>query len=115
VGNPVVQFEIAGRNSTTLREFYGFLFDWKFDAVDGQGYRRVRTGGRGGINGGLREETHGPIEITFYVQVTDIAGTLARAEKIGGKTILPPTKLGNEQTVAQFEDPEGHVIGLIEG
>ena len=56
--------EIAGQNGSKLREFYGFLFDWKIDKSDPAGLSNVRTGGRSGIDGAIREEENGPVEIT---------------------------------------------------
>jgi predicted enzyme related to lactoylglutathione lyase len=114
MGQPVIQFEIAGQNGSKLREFYGFLFDWKIDKSDPAGLSNVRTGGRSGIDGAIREEENGPVEITVYVQVSDLEATLVRVEKLGGKTIVPPTSSGDKRW-AQFEDPEGHVIGLVQG
>src|SRR5438552_11425735 len=69
MGQPVVQFEIAGRNGGKLREFYGYLFDWKIEKSDPAGTSPVKTGGRSGIDGSIREEANGPVEITVYVQV----------------------------------------------
>ena len=31
MGNPVVHFEIGGKNAEKMREFYGGLFDWEFE------------------------------------------------------------------------------------
>jgi predicted enzyme related to lactoylglutathione lyase len=114
MGQPVVQFEIAGRNGGKLREFYGYLFDWKIEKSDPTGTSPVKTGGRSGIDGSIREEANGPVEITVYVQVSDLEATLTRAEKLGGKTIVPPTESGTKRW-AQFEDPEGNVVGLVQG
>jgi predicted enzyme related to lactoylglutathione lyase len=52
--------------------------------------------------------------VTFYVDVTDLKGTLDKAEKLGAKTVLPPTKTGPVE-IAMFADPEGNVIGLAKG
>lgn len=114
MGQPVVQFEIAGRNGPKLREFYGYLFDWKIEKSDATGVGSVKTGGRSGIDGAIREEGNGPVEILIYVQVQDLDATLVRVEKLGGKTIVPPTE-SSDRRWAQFEDPEGHIIGLVQG
>ena len=52
----------------------------------------------------------GPGHVTFYVEVEDPAAYLARAEKLGGKTVVPPTEIPKSGlTFAFFADPEGHV------
>ena len=49
----------------------------------------------------------------IYVEVADLKKQLAKAEKLGGKTIVPPTVIPNMVTFALFSDPEGNVIGLV--
>ena len=41
---------------------------------------------------------------------------LEKAEKLGGKTVVPPTEIPDfGLTFAFFADPEGHVVGLSRG
>ncbi len=114
MGNPVVHFEIASQDGQRLREFYQALFGWKIAPSNTEGYGSISTGGGAGIDGSLHEEQHGPIEITFYVEVPDLEAALQEAERVGGKTILAPVSIGGDRTLAQIEDPEGHVIGLLQ-
>ena len=52
----------------------------------------------------------------FYVEVDDLAEYLARAEELGGKTVVPPTDIAEfGLTFAFFADPEGHMVGLSKG
>ena len=57
--------------------------------------------------------------VTFYVEVADPEAYLARAEKLGGKTVVPPTEIPAYNLTfamfAMFADPEGHLIGLSKG
>lgn len=112
--NPVVFFEIAGRDGERLRPFYQELFGWSFKSSDSEGYCEMDST-PAGIPGALHEERNGPVETLIYVQVPDLAGALAAAERLGGKTIVPPTAALGQRRLAQFEDPEGNIIGLIEG
>ena len=50
--------------------------------------------------------------MTFYVNVSDLAAALAKAESLGGKTVMPPMAVPGGPEIAQFSDPEGNVIGL---
>lgn len=49
------------------------------------------------------------------MQVPDLQRALATAEELGGKTIVPPTSTVGSRRIAQFEEPEGNIIGLVEG
>lgn len=54
--------------------------------------------------------------MTFYIEVDDPAAYLARAEKLGGTTIMPPMELKQfNLTFAYLADPGGHVTGLSKG
>jgi uncharacterized protein len=112
--NPVVFFEIAGRDGERLRPFYQELFGWSFKPSDSDGYCELDPGA-GGVPGALHEERNGPVETLIYVQVPDLGGALEAAERLGGKTIVPPTEAVAQRRIAQFEDPEGNIIGLVEG
>ena len=53
--------------------------------------------------------------VSIYAQVSDLQATLDRAEKLGGKTILPPTEVPGGPKLAMFADPAGNVTGLLLG
>ena len=115
MGNPVVHWEINARDGEKLRSFYGSLFDWKIDANNPMNYGMVETG-TGGVAGGIGQaDEGGPQYVTFYVQVSDLQTYLDKAEKLGGKTIMPPTEIPGVVTIAMFEDIEGNKIGLLKG
>jgi predicted enzyme related to lactoylglutathione lyase len=114
---PVVWFEVVGKDGPGLERFYGELFNWHIaDAGDGSGYGLVEAAEKG-IGGGIGKSSDGgPGHVTFYVEVDDPAAYLKRAEKLGGTVILPPTEIPEfHLTFAMFADPEGHVIGLSKG
>jgi predicted enzyme related to lactoylglutathione lyase len=54
--------------------------------------------------------------VTVYVEVDDLAAYLSKAERLGGKTVVPPTEISEfSLSFAFFADPEGHVVGLSKG
>ena len=108
-------FEIACRDGARQRQFYEQLFDWRFAPSDDDGYSQIEGGSQNGVGGLLHEEQHGPIETLIYVRVPDLQKALAAAEELGGKTIVPPTDAVGSRRIAQFEDPEGNIIGLVQG
>jgi hypothetical protein len=111
---PVVHFEIHGKDSKRLQEFYSELFGWKIDANNPMNYGMIEAGVGGppaGVGGGIvQSET--PF-VTVYVQVLSLDETLQKAESMGGKTVMPPMDVPDGPTIALFQDPEGNRIGLV--
>jgi uncharacterized protein len=112
MGNPVIHFEVAGTDGAKLQQFYGDLFDWKINADNPMNYGIVDNGGEG-INGGVGESPNGA-HLTWYVQVDSIDDYLKKAEGMGGKTVMPRTEM-EMVTFGLLSDPEGNVVGLVEG
>ena len=113
----VAWFEVLGKDGDRLRSFYSSLFGWQIaDSGTGMDYGLVAAT-NGGIGGGIGRSPDGSDGfVTVYVEVDDPAAYLEKAEKLGGKTIVPPTEiLAVNLTFACFTDPEGHVIGLSKG
>ncbi|MGA8015953.1 MAG: VOC family protein [Candidatus Dormiibacterota bacterium] len=112
-------FEVMGKDGKALRRFYRDLFDWDIlEAEPSSGFDYGMVNGRdGGVGGGIGTSPDGGSGFaTFYVEVDDLTAALARAEKLGGSTIMPPTEIpGMELRFAYISDPEGHVIGLSKG
>jgi uncharacterized protein len=110
----VVHFEILGTDSARSREFYSSLFDWQIDADNPIEYGIVE-GSEHGIGGGIAAALPGgkPM-VTVYVQVDAIQPYLDKAVSMGGKVVIERTVLPGMVTFAQFEDPDGNVIGLAE-
>jgi hypothetical protein len=112
MANPVVHFEVVGKDMAKLQSFYGEVFGWKTEAIPEMGYAMVEKEGEG-IAGGLgQSQDGGSGHVTFYVGTDDPQATLDKVEQLGGKTVMPVTEL-EMVTLAMFEDPEGHVIGIV--
>ena len=66
------------------------------------------------IGGHVVSLGHEPFHYTnFYVGVSSAAEYLAKAEALGGKTLIPPIKLPNGSTFAWFADIDDNTIGLL--
>jgi len=113
-GNPVAWFEITAPDAKRLQDYYGALFGWSMEVMDGYG---VVAPGEHGIGGGIGPSQDGGTgQLTFYVEVEDVASALARAQELGGKLVSPPTEVpGMNLKIAFFADPDGHVVGLSHG
>ncbi|MGA3159917.1 MAG: VOC family protein [Terracidiphilus sp.] len=110
--HPVVHFEILGRDQNLLEEFYKAVFNWEITPAM-EGYSLVKPGS--GIGGGIgaREDHAG--HVTFYIAVADIPAALVLIESKGGKTAFGPHPIPDGGLIAGFTDPEGHLIGLVQG
>jgi uncharacterized protein len=121
VAQPVVHFEIIGRDPAKLRSYYGELFGWEFqtgdattDAVSEPGnYGFVDGSTTGnGIDGGIGGGEGYEERVLFYVGVPNVEAALSKAESLGGKRRMGPEGTPGTLVVGQFTDPEGHLIGV---
>jgi hypothetical protein len=110
--HPVVHFEILGRDQKLLEEFYKGVFNWEIDPVM-EGYSLVKPGS--GIGGGIGAMGADRQHVTFYVAVEDVAAALELIESKGGKKAFGPHPIPDGGIIAGFLDPEGHLIGLVQG
>jgi uncharacterized protein len=114
MGAPVVHFEIMGGDGVQLEKFYRELFGWNINSNNPLKYGVVETGGGpGSVGGGVGPSNDGKKRVSIYVQVSDLQATLDRAEKLGGKTILPPSEVPGGPKLALFADPAGNVTGIL--
>ena len=119
MGQPVVHFEVIGKDGAKLQRYYADLFGWEIDADNEMNYGMVDgkknpapdgMGIGGGIAGGPEGyEGH----LTFYVAVPDIEEALQKAESLGGTRVFGPDTIMGRIELGQFKDPEGHVIGVV--
>ncbi len=117
MAQPVVHFEILGRDGRALQEYYAELFGWTFSAPGPLDYALAdpgRNAAGAGAGGGVGSAPEGyPGHVTVYVEVPDVEAALLRAESLGGQRLLGPHKVMEGVEIGQFADPEGHVIGLL--
>ena len=112
MANPIVYFEIMGKDRASLEEFYRAAFDWQLTPA-GDNYTHVSPGS--GVNGGIGKSMDGgPGHVTFYVEVGSIEDTLSMVESHGGKRVSGPDRMPNGPLIAMFTDPEGRVVGLVQ-
>ena len=112
MANPVVHFEVTGKDGKKLQEFYSGVFGWKVDANNPMQYGMVDNEGQG-IGGGISAGDGGRNQVTFYIEVDDPQAYLNKVESKGGKTVMPVTEVPGMVIFAQFADPEGNVVGIV--
>jgi hypothetical protein len=74
------------------------------DTNNPMGYAMIDTHAGKGIGAGIGTSRDGKNMVTFYVESDNLKGTLAKAEKLGARTIQPPTQTGPVE-IALFADP----------
>jgi predicted enzyme related to lactoylglutathione lyase len=120
MGQPVVHFEVIGKDGDKLQSYYSELFGWQIDSDNEQKYGIVSREGNtnpegAGIGGGIAKGPDGyEGHVTFYVEVPDVEAALAKAESLGGARVFGPDTILGGLVLGQFTDPEGHVIGLTQ-
>jgi uncharacterized protein len=121
MGQPVVHFEIVGKDGAKLQQYYSELFGWDVDASNEMNYGMVsREGNLGrdgvGIGGGVGQGPEGyDGHVTFYIAVPDVEEALQKAESLGGKRVMGPEDIMGQVVLGQFKDPEGNMVGVVQG
>jgi predicted enzyme related to lactoylglutathione lyase len=121
MGQPVVHFEVIGKDGAKLQSYYAELFGWNINADNPMKYGMVDRKDNpapenGGIGGGVAGGPEGyEGHVTFYVAVDDVEEALAKAESLGGTRIMGPETIMDMVELGQFKDPEGHLIGVVKG
>jgi predicted enzyme related to lactoylglutathione lyase len=119
MGQPVVHFEIIGKDAESMQRYYAELFGWEIDADNPMNYGTVAREGNTnpdgiGIGGGIGAGPEGyEGHVTFYVEVPDVEAALAKAETLGGSRMMGPDKPMEGLEIGLFNDPEGRTVGVV--
>jgi predicted enzyme related to lactoylglutathione lyase len=114
MGQPVVHFEIIGKDAERLQSYYSELFGWEIDSDNPMNYgvvsREANVNPDGlGIGGGVGDGAGGIRRPRDLLRRGARQAALAKAESLGGSRIM-----GLEQVeLGLFNDPEGHVVGVV--
>lgn len=111
--NGICHIEIPSKDFEKAKKFYGELFVWKFQEMEGMDYMLFNPSD--GIGGGFSKgadfvEKPGTL---IYVEIESIEDTIAKAEGLGGTTVMGKTQISPEHGyIAVLTDLEGNQIGL---
>lgn len=124
----VVHFQFGAVDADRLASFYRDVFGWTVrdarltseEAERSGTYRFIQTG-EAGLSGGVTGV--GPKGVVLTVEVDDLAGTLGRVERLGGRRLADgePEHLQLEGAgsadgtfaVHAFVDPEGNHVQIL--
>ena len=122
MGQPVVHFEILGKDADKTQSYYSELFGWKVEPLPFENptqYGTVQRDGNtsadgAGIGGGIGQAPDGyDGHVTFYVEVPDVEAALAKAESLGGSRMMGPDQVPGGPVIGLFRDPDGNTVGVV--
>lgn len=123
MGQPVVHFEVIGKDAERTQRYYAELFGWEIEALGfenptnyGLVQREKNTNAEGiGIGGGVGGAPEGYSgHVTFYVEVPDAEEALAKAESLGGSRTMGPDQVPGGPVIGLFTDPDGNTVGVVQ-
>lgn len=112
--------ELMTSDVGAAKDFYQQLFGWtwKDEPMEGgKTYTTIKAGEQpiGGMlstDDALSEETPAP-HWGVYVTVDNVDQTVAQAQGMGGKVLVPPTDIPQTGRFAVIGDPQGAVLSII--
>jgi uncharacterized protein len=105
-----VHFELPAEDRQRAEAFYGTLFGWNFEDVEGMDYTLVNTGD--GLNGGIIKRTEDTPGILNYIDVPDVAAFVAKAERLGAQVVRGRSPVPSIGWFAILKDTEGNTFAL---
>jgi hypothetical protein len=116
-----VWYELLTSDAAAAKTFYDTVVGWDIEATasNPMNYRMIRSGNghAGGVmelNAQMREGGAKPTWLG-YVGVDDVDATVAKAESLGGKAMMPPFDLPGVGRIAMIADPQGIPLYVMRG
>ena len=111
MANPVMWFEVMGKDSVGLQRFYREVFAWKLSPpVKEMGNYSMLERPDTGIGGGFGE---GDARVSVYVEVADPQRFVDKAVAAGATLLMPVTQITPTTTIAMLMDPAGNTFGVM--
>jgi len=111
MANPVMWFEVMGKDSAGLQRFYREVFGWKLTPpVKELGNYSMLERPDTGIGGGFGE---GDARVSVYVEVADPQRFVDKAVASGATMLMPVTQITPTTTIAMLLDPAGNTFGVM--
>jgi len=106
--------ELATNDIEQAGSFYSGVFGWQTEQDDtaDMKYTEIKVG-ESRIGGIMPARGEAPSRWRAYVTVDDLDQALARAVSLGGKVLVPPTRIPIGR-FAVLQDPAGADIGAIQ-
>ena len=108
----MVHWEIGAADPERLRAFYGQLFNWTIGDGPIMNIPAGVGGPEPGPGGHIRASDRRGV--TLYVQVRDLAASVARSAELGGTVVMERFQIPDGATLAFIDDPEGNRVVLVQ-
>ena len=103
---PIVFFDIAGEDDSSLRDFYSSIFGWEIQPSGNFSVPIIAP-----IDATIRKD---PNEKRLYIGVPDVAVIIKQIEQAGGTIDAPRFEVPGVVVLGLFRDPAGNPMGLVE-
>ncbi|HEX6062115.1 MAG TPA: VOC family protein [Candidatus Limnocylindria bacterium] len=111
MANPVMWFEVMGKDSAGLQRFYREVFGWKLTPpVKEMGNYSMLERPDTGIGGGFGE---GDPRVSVYIETADPQRFVDKAVASGATVLMPVTQITPTTTIAMLLDPAGNTFGVM--
>jgi uncharacterized protein len=116
--NTINWYELGTTDLERAARFYEAMLGirLKRESFMGTPHAIFQRPGEGGVGGALiqaeRLKPGAKGTLVYLDALGDLPGALQRAQKAGGKVILPATSIGPMGQIAVIEDTEGNQVGL---
>jgi len=114
MGKGVVHWEMWSKDPDKVSDFYAKVFDWQIKSIPELNYHLVDTDSEHGIGGGIMKPQEGemPSNMTFYIDVDDLAAYRQKIVDAGGQIVVEEMEVPNVGSFSLFADPDGRVLGM---
>ena len=105
-----VWVDLATPDAAASRDFYSKVFGWSVDVESDpqyRGYAQARVGGKVVAGIGPKMMPEAPTAWSVYIGTGDIAAMMAAVQAAGGTVVVPPMQVGDQGSMAVFQDPTG--------
>jgi len=114
MSHPVVEFQILSKTPDETAAFFQRMFGWRVNSDNPLGYRRIDTGSKEGIQGGIwPAPPQAQNFVQLFVRVDDVKAAASQAAELGGKVIIPPSTLPEGDEMAVLMDPHGMAFAVL--
>ena len=123
MGQPVVHFEVVGKDPDKLKSFYSELAGWSYDSPPPGGptdypssraraTRTPRASASAAVSAAVPRATTATSPSTSRCRTSAPRST--RPSQLGGTKVMGPDSPVEGLTIGLFNDPEGHLVGLVD-
>jgi uncharacterized protein len=108
--------ELAAADLDTAPDFYGGLFGWAVEPLEGGPMRYLTIKNGTATNGGMREKQpeEPPYWLTYFA-LQDVDGHVGKVKELGGSLVAGPYDIAMGSRIAVVADPQGAVFALYAG